>query len=244
MKKKLLASLLVGSAVVGASLAPLSAQATTTGKTPVTVGFEGGTLPDQDNNNGPSIDPDPTKPNSDFDLLAIPRSFPFSNIKIGEDVSSINITAAPLRQVAVGDLRGTKEGWHLTGELDQMKNGTDILEGSLNFDFKGFYTEYQTAGPTPGAFVATSILNGINIADDPTAPNFIGTSMKMGGGATTLITAEAGKGQGLWAGEFRTPTLNVTTPTQQLKKGAYTGTITWNLVAGPSTPAPAPGPAN
>ena len=42
----MMASLLVGSAVVGASLAPLSAQATTTGNTPVTAAFEGGTLPD------------------------------------------------------------------------------------------------------------------------------------------------------------------------------------------------------
>lgn len=40
MKKKLFASLLVGSAVVGASLAPLSAQAVTTGNTPVQVEFE------------------------------------------------------------------------------------------------------------------------------------------------------------------------------------------------------------
>ena len=40
MKKKIMASLLVGSTVVGASLAPLSAQAVTTGNTPVSVGFE------------------------------------------------------------------------------------------------------------------------------------------------------------------------------------------------------------
>ena len=39
MKKKIMASLLVGSAVVGASLAPLSAQAVTTGNTPVSVGL-------------------------------------------------------------------------------------------------------------------------------------------------------------------------------------------------------------
>ena len=46
MKKKLLASLLVSSVVVGASLAPLSAQAVTTGNTPVQVEFGGGKLPD------------------------------------------------------------------------------------------------------------------------------------------------------------------------------------------------------
>ena len=77
MKKKIMASLLVGSAVVGASLAPLSAQAVTTGNTPVQVEFGGGTLPDQGDNTGGSVDPDPTKPNTDFDLLAIPRSFDF-----------------------------------------------------------------------------------------------------------------------------------------------------------------------
>ena len=57
MKKKIMASLLVGSAVVGASLAPLSAQATTTGNTPVSVGVEGGVLPE--GNYGGAIDPDP-----------------------------------------------------------------------------------------------------------------------------------------------------------------------------------------
>ena len=39
MKKKIMASLLVGSAVVGASLAPLSAQAGTTRKKPVQGGL-------------------------------------------------------------------------------------------------------------------------------------------------------------------------------------------------------------
>lgn len=234
MKKKIMASLLVGSAVVGASLAPLSAQAVTTGNTPVQVEFGGGVLPDQDNNDGPNTDPDLTTSNGDFDILTIPKRFDFSKTKIGEDLSSIKIATSPIKEVSVGDLRGTKEGWHLTGELGQMKNGTGILDGSLNFEFNGYYTEYKTTGPTPGAFISTSILNGVNIADDPTAPDFIGTSMKMGGGATTLITAGVGKGQGMWSGDFRVPTLNITTPYQQLKKGAYTGNITWNLVAGPS----------
>ena len=48
------------------------------------------------------------------------------------------------------------------------------------------------------------------------------------------MNATVGKGQGTWVGRFDDMTLNVTTPMQQLKKGAYTGNITWNLVAGPS----------
>ena len=85
MKKKIMASLLVSSAVVGASLAPLSAHAVTTGNTPVQAEFEAGVLPDQgDNTVGMgSVDPDPTQPNTDFDLVTIPRSFDFSPVKIG-----------------------------------------------------------------------------------------------------------------------------------------------------------------
>ena len=84
MKKKLFASLLVGSAVVGANLVPLSAQAVTTGNTPVQVEFDGGKLADQGDNTGAIVDPDPTKPNTNFDLLAIPKIFDFSPVKIGE----------------------------------------------------------------------------------------------------------------------------------------------------------------
>ena len=84
MKKKMMASLLV--AVVGASLAPLSAQAVTTGNTPVTAEFAGGTLPD--GNGVPNtVDPDPTKPNSNFDLLFIPREYDFGKLSISDDLT-------------------------------------------------------------------------------------------------------------------------------------------------------------
>ncbi|CWW95852.1 Uncharacterised protein [Enterococcus faecalis] len=234
MKKKMMASLLVCSAVVGASLAPLSAQATTTGNTPVQVEFGGGVLPDHDNNDGGSVDPDPSTPNTDFDLLAVPKSFNFPLVKINDDLSAIKESSSTIKDLMVGDVRGTKEGWHVTGELTKMSNGTDELSGNINFGLKVYYAEYLV-GVTPEPYYgATSILNGMNIADDPTAPSATGTSMKIGGGATTLSNATIGKGQGTWAVRFEKMTLNVTTPTQELKKGAYTGNITWNLVAGPS----------
>ena len=89
MKKKLFASLLVGSAVVGASLAPLSAQAVTTGNTPVQVEFDGGKLADQGDDTGAIVNPDPSQPNTNFDLLAIPKIFDFSPVKIDEDLTAI-----------------------------------------------------------------------------------------------------------------------------------------------------------
>lgn len=238
MKKKLLASLLVGSAVVGASLAPLSAQATTTGKTPVTVGFEGGTLPEQDNNDGSTTAPEPGTPNTDFDILAIPKAISVGSLKIGEDLS--NIGGLGIKSLAIGDLRGTKEGWHLTGEIKQMKNGTDSLDGSMDFSLKISPASFFEPPTSSGGYYIAVSMSGV---DPTTVPDANGTSMKFGGGATPLITADVGKGQGMWLTTFQ-PKLNITTPTQQLKKGNYTGNITWNLVAGPSTPAPAPGPAN
>ncbi|HBC4784734.1 TPA: WxL domain-containing protein [Enterococcus faecalis] len=237
MKKKIMASLLVSSAVVGASLAPLSAHAVTTGNTPVQAEFEAGVLPDQgDNTVGMgSVDPDPTQPNTDFDLVTIPRSFDFSPVKIGEDLTSIQAifpSYETTRAVMVGDLRGTKEGWHVTGQLTKMNNEADELAGDINFGLEMNYAKHVTI-PTD-FYTVSPVLNGMNIADDPAAPSAIGTNIKIGGGATALMNATVGKGQGIWAGRFRNMTLNVTTPMQQLKKGAYTGNITWNLVAGPS----------
>ena len=232
MKKKLLASLLVSSAVVGASLAPLSAQAVTTGNTPVQVEFGGGLLPDQDNNSGGSTAPEPGTPNTDFDILAIPKDINFAPSKIGEDLSAIK-TSLVRKLVHVGDVRGTKEGWHLTAEIPQMIDGTDKLDGELNFTLSAYYSVFrlEEAG---GRYVTSASQDGTNIQDDLSAPDFIGTNIKLGSGAVTLVNAPTGKGQGMWAADLENLTLNVTTPMQQLKKGAYTGNITWNLVAGPS----------
>lgn len=139
MKKKILASLLVGSAVVGASLAPLSAQAVTTGNTPVTVGFEGGTLPDG-NGDGNTVRPDPGATNSNFDLLFIPREYDFGTLSISDDLTQpipnkkdadISQSVGEAEAIGVGDIRGTKEGWHLTAQSTGMKLGNESLAGSI-----------------------------------------------------------------------------------------------------------------
>ena len=67
-------------------------------------------MPDQGDNTGGSVDPDPTKPNTDFDLLAIPRSFNFPLTKINDDLSAIKENSTTYRALMVGDVRGTKEG--------------------------------------------------------------------------------------------------------------------------------------
>ncbi|EOA3012845.1 WxL domain-containing protein [Enterococcus faecalis] len=216
MKKKIMASLLVGSAVVGASLAPLSAQAVTTGNSPVDVEFEGGTIEGFE---------------TSFDLIYLPTAFAFPATKISDDLSAIPWRRANRGSLYIGDLRGTKEGWHVTGEVKEMNNGTDKLSGDINFGLTASYAQYSDSQK---GYVSSATLNGINIADDPTAPSFVGTTMTIGGGASVIVTAPVSKGQGTWVATFKDVALNVTTPMQQLKKGAYTGTVTWNLVAGPS----------
>lgn len=71
----------------------------------------------------------------------------------------------------------------------------------------------------------SATLNGINIADDPTAPSFVGTTMNIGGGASTIVTASVGKGQGTWVSTLNDVSLNVTTPMQQLKRVPIQGLL-------------------
>lgn len=141
MKKKLLASLLVSSAVVGASLAPLSAQAVTTGNTPVQVEFGGGKLPDGDSSGSNTKDPDPNTLNADFDLLYIPEMISFQKKMISDDLSAIY--SASEARYGVGDLRGTKEGWHITATIPEMVNGEEALTGTFSFTQSGYVLTYN-----------------------------------------------------------------------------------------------------
>ncbi|EGO7907855.1 WxL domain-containing protein [Enterococcus faecalis] len=227
MKKKLLASLLVSSAVVGASLAPLSVQAVTTGNTPVQVELGGGTLPDGDSIEPNTKDPDPNASNTNFDLLYIPEMISFQKKMISDDLSAISSVSKAT--FGVGDLRGTKEGWHVTATIPEMTNGEDTLTGEFSFTQSGFVVTYDEA---------TNIFSGRGgdiFKNTPGAPEFPATnSIRIGGGAVLVGNAVSGKGQGMWASYLSEKRLNITTPYQQLKAGIYSGNVTWNLVAGPS----------
>ena len=239
MKKKIMASLLVGSTVVGASLAPLSAQAVTTGNTPVSVGFEGGSLPDG-NGDGNTVRPDPGATNSNFDLLFIPREFDFGTLSISDDLTQpipnkkdtdITQAAGEAEAIGVGDMRGTKEGWHLTAQSMGMKLGDESLEGSITNSTINLYSlDYDAETNTYTSKTA-------NLADPVAKPEVINArnwSLPLGGEAVLIANATVGKGQGLWKFTMFSTSLNITTSANNIKAGNYTGNITWNLVAGPS----------
>jgi len=235
MKKKIMASLLVGSAVVGVSLAPLAAQAVTTGNTPVTVGFEGGSLPDG-NGEPNTVRPDPDATNSNFDLLFIPREYDFGKLSLSADLTKpipnkndggLN---GHVESVGVGDVRGTKEGWHVTAQSDGMKLGDERIEGNISTSTIGIYS--MRFDETTNSYTYKGGSNTIEAR--PSVPIEKGWTLKLGGEATLVANASTGKGQGLWEFTMFGTSLNITTSYQQLKKGAYTGNITWTLVAGPS----------
>ncbi|EGO6706266.1 WxL domain-containing protein [Enterococcus faecalis] len=234
MKKKLFASLLVGSAVVGASLAPLSAQAVTTGNTPVTVGVEGGSLPDGDGTTN-TVRPDPGATNSNFDLLFIPREFDFGTLSISDDLTQpipnkidVGSNSEP---VGVGDMRGTKEGWHVTAQSNGMKFDEESLEGNITTGNNVLYAlEYDAANN----YFRTLDFTFLDPNTSPDVVNSDNWTLDLGGDAVLIANATVGKGQGLWRVAMFRASLNITTPAYNIKAGAYTGSITWNLVAGPS----------
>ncbi|WP_086318216.1 MULTISPECIES: WxL domain-containing protein [Enterococcus] len=235
MKKKMMASLLVGSAVVGASLAPLSAQATTTGNTPVQVEFGGGVLPDVDGG-GNTVRPNPDATNSNFDLLFIPKGYNFGKLSISDDLtkpipSTPSTNPDTFEEVGIGDVRGTKEGWHLTAQASGMKLGNESLQGNIEITgAMGVQTIFYNE--------TTNIYQGStqNLPPEqlPQIPSKSQRAINLEGDATLIANAPVGIGQGLYRVVMAGTSLNITTPAYNIKAGAYTGNITWNLVAGPS----------
>ncbi|EGO8062890.1 WxL domain-containing protein [Enterococcus faecalis] len=238
MKKKIMGSLLVGSAVVGASLAPLSAQAVTTGNTPVQAVVESGALPDV-GGDGNTVRPDPSATNNNFDLLFIPREYDFGTLSISDDLTKpipnkkdedITQSVGQVESIGVGDLRGTKEGWHVTAQSNGLTSGSSTIQGDLatynNVVYAIRYDESSSSYTSREADSDPTIM--------PETINNKSWRLPLGGEAVLVANAIKGKGQGLWKVSMITTSLNITTPAYDIKAGAYTGEITWNLVAGPS----------
>ena len=108
----------------------------------------------------------------------------------------------------------------------EMKNGTATLEGSITFAQTGAVAKYDETTTKYSRDVAA-------FAADPGSPEFAGTTIPVGGAAVSIATAAVGKGQGTWDSELSNVKLNITTPSSQITNGAYTGNVTWTLVAAP-----------
>lgn len=226
MKKKTLVTLFAGTAILGASIAPAAAHATTTGTTPANVEMTSGSLPGG-TGDGSTQEPEPGS-NTNFDLLYVPTEFKFASTEVSSDLSAISLdaTGTQTKRYAVGDVRGTQAGWSVTAGVAEMKNGTATLEGSITFAQTGAVAKYDETAKTYSRDVAA-------FAADPGSPEFAGTTIPVGGAAVSIATAAVGKGQGTWDSELSNVKLNITTPSSQITNGAYTGNVTWTLVAAP-----------
>ncbi|WP_417650336.1 WxL domain-containing protein [Enterococcus faecalis] len=229
MKKKTLVTLFAGTAILGASIAPAAAHATTTGTTPANVEMTSGSLPGGtgDGDDGSTQEPGPGT-NTNFDLLYVPTEFKFASTEVSSDLSAISLdaTGTQTKRYGVGDVRGTQAGWSVTAGVAEMKNGTATLEGSITFAQTGAVAKYDETttkySRDVGAFAA-----------DPGSPEFAGTTIPVGGATVSIATAAVGKGQGTWDSELSNVKLNITTPSSQITNGAYTGNVTWTLVVAP-----------
>ena len=194
MKKKTLVTLFAGTAILGASIAPAAAHATTTGTTPANVEMTSGSLPGGtgDGDDGSTQEPEPGS-NTNFDLLYVPTEFKFASTEVSSDLSAISLdaTGTQTKRYAVGDVRGTQAGWSVTAGVAEMKNGTATLEGSITFAQTGAVAKYDETAKTYSRDVAA-------FAADPGSPEFAGTTIPVGGAAVSIATAAVGKGQGTW----------------------------------------------
>lgn len=198
MKKKTLVTLFAGTAILGASIAPAAAHATTTGTTPANVEMTSGSLPGGtgDGDDGSTQEPEPGS-NTNFDLLYVPTEFKFASTEVSSDLSAISLdaTGTQTKRYAVGDVRGTQAGWSVTAGVAEMKNGTATLEGSITFAQTGAVAKYDETAKTYSRDVAA-------FAADPGSPEFAGTTIPVGGAAVSIATAAVGKGQGTWDSEL------------------------------------------
>ncbi|WP_430602355.1 hypothetical protein IGJ78_002431 [Enterococcus sp. DIV2447a] len=250
MKKRMLATAFAATAILGASVAPAAVHANTTGTSPAQIEFREGTLPGGGGGDNGTDGPGDGNNDGDneggsltsFDLLYVPRAFNFAATQIGSDLTAgiaidpsieAEQTATPpltgtntlVKRFGVGDVRGTNEGWHVTANVAEMKNGSDALVGEIQFKQTGAYAKYN----------GTSYEREVAGFDtDLAAPTFAGTSIPVGGDAVTIANADKGQGQGTWDSELSDIKLSIQTPASQIKAGTYTGKINWTLVSGPS----------
>lgn len=137
--------------------------------------------------------------------------------QIAKSTNDLNLTVA--------DLRGTREGWHVTAKHDGVKNSTvgkeDTLEGTT-----------------------ITLNNGLlsNNVDATNAPKLSSANTIIGTDSVLISNSTEGNGMGSWAHSWETGNVDLNILAKEARdmyEGQYSTTITWNLVAGPQAETPA-----
>ena len=128
-------------------------------------------------------------------------------------------------KLTVADLRGTREGWHVTAKHDGVKNSTvgkeDTLEGTT-----------------------ITLNNGLlsNNVDATNAPTLSSANTIIGTDSVLISNSTEGNGMGSWAHSWNTGNVDLNIlakAARDMYEDQYSTTITWNLVAGPQAETPA-----
>ncbi|EMF0060680.1 WxL domain-containing protein [Enterococcus hirae] len=178
----------------------------------------------------------PVDLDSQFGFLFKPKKFDFGTIaslELGQPIKNqkvINGNGA----VGIGDTRGTHAGWTLTAQATPLEatalNGNKVnLIGTITMDAAVKSVSYNPQSSPSYQLEA--------VKDEPQQPSLVGStlSLLMGGAETAIMTADAGKGEGMWGAELSNISLSAQgSQTGSLVAGDYGGTIVWKLNATPS----------
>jgi hypothetical protein len=236
--KTMLALAMVVTVTVGGMLPISAAPLTRNSDVSVTV-VEGDVAPpddleDADPEEVPGGGPGTTDPEDvtgSFALLYVPVEFNFADIEAGSfTTSALNIAIDPTKESATGtnpttkdaavaDLRGSREGWKLTGTLSELKDEdtNKVLTGAS-----------ITATSELFELAADWSVNAPNATEAPTAP----TALTFEADTEALVMGAAvGVGQGLWNARMTDVTLVIPAATANALEAGdnYTGTILWTL---------------
>lgn len=176
----------------------------------------------------PTVDATETTTTTGSDVTINPGSLSVTKVSESLEFGALTIKGDGSGQIAkstndlnltVADLRGTREGWHVTAKHDGVKNSTVGKEDTL---------EKTTITLNNG-----DLSNNVDATNAPTlssANTIIGTD------SVLISNSTEGNGMGSWAHSWKTGNVDLNIPAKEARdmyKGQYSTTITWKLVAGP-----------
>lgn len=162
---------------------------------------------------------------STLSVTNVSESLQFDRLTINGNGSGQTAKSTNDLNLTVADLRGTREGWHVTAKHDGVKNSTvgkeDTLEGTTITLNNG------------------DLSNNVDATNAPTlsSPNTI-----IGTDSVLISNSTEGNGMGSWAHSWKTGNVDLNILAKEARdmyEGQYSTTITWNLVAGPQAETPA-----
>ncbi|WP_086350143.1 WxL domain-containing protein [Candidatus Enterococcus clewellii] len=230
MKKQFITTALLAVCTAGIAVGTIEASAKDySGKSDSKVEFESGTIVIPPVT--PPVDPPITPPDTDFGLLYVPKEFNFKKtavpatptaltINIDSTVESVAGANPTTKHVAMADLRGTYVGWKLEAKMTELEGTTDSTRKLTGATITMSQALKEVTDPA-----TNTISDVVSTAQQPTAV----TGVTLTTTNTRILTGDATKGQGYWAGELTNIQLNIPASVSPVANETYKGTVDWTL---------------